>query len=94
MEWIQEGAEGTAPTVRAETLGILVRPSGDFCLVCPSGEIVEYDAPFFALGAPETFLSGAMAAGATAEQAVRLAIQHTDGAAGDVQVESIELPDD
>lgn len=46
-------------------------------------------APFAAIGAAEAFMHGAMHAGASAEQAVRLAIEHTDGAAGTVQVERL-----
>jgi 20S proteasome alpha/beta subunit len=49
----------------------------------------ESAGPYDAAGASETFMLGALAAGASAEQAVRLAIKHTDGAAGDVQVERL-----
>lgn len=45
---------------------------------------------FAAIGAHSEFLYGAMAAGASAEQAVRLAIRMCAFAGGDVQVESIK----
>lgn len=44
---------------------------------------------FHAVGAPAEFMFGALFAGASAEEAVRLAIQHTDGAGGEVQVERL-----
>lgn len=47
------------------------------------------DAPFHSLGRSHPFCDGAMAAGATAEEAVRLALKHTDGGGGDVQVERL-----
>lgn len=52
----------------------------------------SYDAigcPYVVEGAHSEFLLGALAAGATAEEAVRLAIQYGDSAAGDVQVERL-----
>jgi hypothetical protein len=39
-----------------------------------------------------TFCEGAMLAGASAEEAVRLAIKHTTSAGGEVQVERLEQP--
>lgn len=48
-------------------------------------------APFFVIGAPSVFMLGAMYAGATAEEAVCLAILHTDGAGGEVQVERVGI---
>lgn len=46
-------------------------------------------APFFAIGSAYEFLMGAMAAGASAEEAVRLAIKHTRAAGGEVHVERL-----
>ena len=46
-------------------------------------------APFVAIGAEVSFMYGALYAGASAEQTVRLVIAHTDGAAGEVQVERL-----
>lgn len=42
---------------------------------------------FIPIGAEVSFMYGALHAGATAEQTVRLTIEHTDGAYGRVQVE-------
>lgn len=47
------------------------------------------DAPFDCIGAPAQFMFGALHAGASAEEAVRLAVLHTDGAGGEVQVERL-----
>lgn len=55
---------------------------------------VSVEAPYHAIGAPSsvTFALGALAAGANAVQAVRLAIQNTDGASGEVS--TVILPGD
>jgi hypothetical protein len=50
----------------------------------------QIHAPFSCIGCSTQFMYGALFQGASAEQAVRLAILHTDGAGGDVQVERIE----
>lgn len=44
---------------------------------------------FLAIGAPDRFMMGVLFAGGSAEDAVRLAIEHTDGAGGSVQVERL-----
>ncbi len=51
---------------------------------------VKITSPFVAIGASENFMYGALHAGASAEQAVQLAIDHTDGAGGKVQVERVK----
>lgn len=53
----------------------------------------QHHSQFVAMGANSDFLWGAMFAGASAEQAVRLAIEHTDGAGGEVQVERLAAGD-
>jgi hypothetical protein len=45
---------------------------------------------FAAIGACSQFLYGALFAGASAEETVRLAVLHTDGAGGEVQVERLD----
>lgn len=76
------------PAVAADDLSALI--------VCPDGSCLKCDfhllpytvlGPYHAVGASFEFVSGALAAGASAEQAVRLAIEHTDLCGGEVQVE-------
>lgn len=43
-------------------------------------------APFVALGAADRFMLGAMAAGASAQQAVTLAIEHYGSVGGEIQI--------
>ena len=45
----------------------------------------QFHGEFLAIGGPVEFMMGALFAGATAERAVRLAIEHTDSAGGHVQ---------
>jgi hypothetical protein len=53
-------------------------------------QAMRVDADFYALGAHGEFLYGAMAAGASAEEAVRLALKYCGFAGGEVQVERLE----
>jgi len=75
-------------------------PDGEFqaMVVSPSGEVTIFDSKmmpvtieneYHAAGGAEIFLLGAMAAGASVSDAVRLAIEHTDQAGGTVQVERL-----
>lgn len=78
---------------RADFSGLIVRRTGlgRIHISMIDGTFYEVpapEAPFYAVGCYGEFLIGAMAAGASAEEAIRLAILHTD-AAGEIQVESI-----
>lgn len=64
--------------------GVVLRMSGQY------GQFLRYDAPFHAIGAGTEMLIGAMAAGATAPQAVEIAIKWSRYAGGGVQVETLE----
>jgi hypothetical protein len=67
-------------------------------IVGPSGEVFRFDnkycypirAPFHVLGCGERIMIGAMAAGATAEEAVRIAITYDRNCGGEVQVEGLD----
>lgn len=65
---------------------IWIKPDGIAYALEDDLHPMKITAPFAAWGAPVVFMLGALHAGASAEQAVRLAIHHTDGAAGEVQV--------
>lgn len=69
--------------------GLWAKPDWSLWLCDHTLHFYELHDPFFAVGHPCTFMMGALHAGATAEQAVRLAVKHTDGAGGEVQVESL-----
>ena len=53
------------------------------------GPWLSYDADFYAYSASTEFTFGALAAGATAEEAAELTCQYIDGCGGDVHVLSI-----
>lgn len=69
--------------VEDEFVGLLASEAGVWRLE-PGVRVYRVEMPWHAIGAPADFLHGALAAGATAERAVELAIRHTDGAAGHV----------
>lgn len=69
--------------------GIVITPDGRPLIMFERGPLVALTAPFHALGACNAMLLGAMAAGASAAQAVEIAIRWSDSAAGGVQVEKL-----
>ena len=64
---------------------ICVRPNGTVWFCTHRLHFTQLHAEFLAIGGPSEFMMGALFAGATAEQAVRLAIEHTYSAGGHVQ---------
>ena len=80
VRWLQEGGEckpdidKDADTLGA-TFGIMVDSWGTAWSVFGNGSLERIIAPFAADGASAPFLYGALAAGASADKAVRLAVQ-------------------
>lgn len=68
---------------------VLVTPEGKILRCDGDMTLYETNTEYEAQGSHESFLLGALAAGATAEQAVRLAVQFCAYAGGDVQVERL-----
>lgn len=71
--------------------GIRLYPDGEIWAIGRNHERYQRVGEFMALGAHCEFLYGAMAAGASAEEAVRLAIRYCAFASGEVQVERLEF---
>jgi hypothetical protein len=69
---------------------MLLKPDGTVWVITHKFHCYRSDKLCHASGAHTEFVYGAMLAGASAEQAVRLAIQHCRSAAGDVQIESVD----
>lgn len=69
--------------------GIIVEQNGTIWNVEASGKH-PITAPFFALGAARGILIGAMAAGASAEEAVRIAIQYDCLCGGEVETYALD----
>lgn len=72
-----------------DTAALWAREDGTLAMLRCNGRWFEIASPFYAAGASDTFIWGALHAGASAELAVRLAVEHTDGAGGEVQVERL-----
>lgn len=62
-----------------------VLPNGWIGVVYNALEQGVHEGPWYAEGTNNTFAMGAMAAGASAEEAVRLTIQHCKGCGGEIQ---------
>jgi ATP-dependent HslUV protease subunit HslV len=84
--WL-EGVESRPKEVAAGEFGAIVVDRGFVFKIDHRFHLYDVtDSPWVAEGAHCEFLAGCLAAGATAEEAVRLAIVHCAYAAGDVQV--------
>lgn len=70
--------------------GIIVCPESSVLRMGLTGPLFKVDAPFHVLGSGEQIMAGALAAGANAEQAVRIALAYTDHAGGGIQVEKLD----
>jgi len=91
LEWLKKGALASGRPEKSEGEqrfgGLLVRRDGRVINIDHKFRLTPApNAVWHVCGAAEEFLHGAMAAGASAEEAVTLAIAHTDGAVGPVQV--------
>lgn len=76
----------STPDLERDFLAILVKPDGTVLYLEDDGEPYEVVAPFHALGCAQDVLIGAMAAGATAEEAVLIATSRCDGVGATPQV--------
>ena len=91
--WIMGGGGVDKPdAVEPEMFGGLwLKCDGTIWRITHKFEVYDDPCAFAAEGMNANFMLGAMAHGASAEQAVRLALKYSDGAWGDCQVE--KLPD-
>ena len=95
LRWVEAGMEGDPPkpevTNREDGSGafiaLVVPPEGDVVRLWTAfGFEDHHDVPFIAIGAGSELAIGAMAAGASAEQAVEIVAQHSGYAALPVRV--------
>ncbi len=82
-DWFVNGREGERPV--GDIHMILVPPEGPALMVNDFGES-EICAPFYAIGSGYELAMGAMAMGASAEEAVRVAIQYDIHSGGEITV--------
>jgi hypothetical protein len=89
-DWLLIGAEKPADGATEEDFGAIHLTLGAVCSIDHHYCAVPVEADFYALGSHTEFLYGAMAAGASAEEAVRFALKYCGFAGGEVQVERLE----
>lgn len=90
--WLQidEGEKPTIEQKRGDSFGgILLRENGEIWIVDETLDPFPCEAPFAAEGAHAEFLYGAMAAGASAAEAVKLAVELAAWARGPVNVKAV-----
>ena len=90
-KWISEGFPANLPVdAQLNQFGAIVATAeGRVICIDWQGYPVEMDAPFYVEGSAEEILWGAMAAGASAREAVEIAIRYERGCGGEVQVERL-----
>lgn len=84
LKWVEAGAKGEFSFSNNDE-GLLIHGTGKMELVTPHGRREIEDVEFYAIGAGREYAIGAMAAGATAEQAVTIAMKYTRSS-GDINV--------
>lgn len=85
FKWVEDGMDADVAKVENFS-GLLVNPKGKVFQV--EDELFPYEvvSEFHATGSAHEFLKGAMAMGASPEQAVELAKEHDTGCGGDTTV--------
>jgi ATP-dependent protease HslVU (ClpYQ) peptidase subunit len=74
LTWIEKGANvKRRPEVSEEFEVMIVDPEGDVAFVEGNGPVMSITAPFHAIGSGQWVAMGAMGAGASAEEAARIA---------------------
>ncbi|MCA1379422.1 hypothetical protein I6F34_01130 [Bradyrhizobium sp. BRP05] len=83
--WFLDGEQGDPPIVEDNSKGVIVQKRRPIEYFEQNGTL-EYRAPYFAFGSGKEFALGALFAGATAEQAVRAAMQFDPNTGGRVML--------
>jgi ATP-dependent HslUV protease subunit HslV len=84
VEWAQSGAQDSKRPELKESIVVWLQSPTEVVEFDRSGKI-SYDAPFFAYGSGREFAIGAMAAGASAREAVEIASDWSEGTGGEIQ---------
>lgn len=85
--WVQQGAEGEPPACAPDaTSSFVILPDDRIVVFHANGVQLCSGLPFFADGSGWELALGAMSAGASAEQAVRIATRWDTRSGGDIRV--------
>lgn len=84
-EWAANGFEGKRPAKTADSECLLAREDGSIWYLAGSGPPFEILDKFTAIGSGAAFAEGAMAYGASALEAVRIAADRDSGTSGPFQ---------
>ncbi len=85
LDWVESAERAkTDPPNTGEDEGLLIKPSGEV-FVAHNGVLSKLDAPFAILGSGARLAAGAMAMGASAKKAVKIACEFDSGSGGKIQ---------
>lgn len=90
IKWIESGDTEGAPQTADDFDGLLVNPDGAVFLVSQDCRLSPITGRFMAVGSGEAHAMGAMAMGATAVEAVRVAIEFDVYSGGEVHLLELE----
>lgn len=88
FDWFDDDDEDKPPleSLKVESLdAIIINPMGKIALLDSGGWPMDIKAPFYSLGSGADIALGAMAAGADAVEAVRIAIKYNTTCGGAIQ---------
>lgn len=87
MRWVEHGMDEPGPSIDDDEFSaLLIRPDGTVCLLGGDGIQVPIDAPYHVLGSGRDIALGALAMGASAENAVQIACRFDTASREPVQV--------
>lgn len=91
-DWVDRGMDVTnhLPDIDEDYHGIIINHDGSFMLIEDHLARVIFKADYTAIGTGKSIALGAMAMGATAEQAVEAAIRHDTHSGGEVEILILE----
>ena len=84
LQWVKNNCDGDQPVIKGNTECILVK-DGVGHYINKDGAIVPVKCDFMAIGSGEEIAFGAMAMGATAQEAVKIAIQIDTNSGGEIR---------
>lgn len=85
LKWVKGNGQGARPKMTGETTGI-VGYDTMLHVYDANGVTLLRNCPYYAIGNGSDFATGAMAAGASAKEAVKIAMKHNAFTKGKVQV--------
>jgi ATP-dependent HslUV protease subunit HslV len=86
LDWVRGGMKGAPPAMGDNSEAVILAPGHPVVYVGSDGLMTQEGCEFYALGSGSRIAYGALAAGASAEEAVRIAARYDTSTGGEVVV--------